>query len=78
MSEIVPTTELDCRGLTCPVPALKTKKAISGLAAGEILKVISTDPGSIADMESFSQMTGHEILDKSENDGEFVFYFRKV
>jgi len=78
MSDITPTLELDCRGMNCPLPVLKTKKAIVGLAAGDVLKVIATDPGSVADMAAFSRRTGHEILDQSEGGGEFVFYFRKV
>ena len=78
MSEIEPTSELDCRGLNCPLPVIRTKKVIGEMAAGDILKVVATDPGSIADMAAFSRRTGHEILEQSEGGGEFVFYFRKV
>jgi tRNA 2-thiouridine synthesizing protein A len=77
MSEITPTLELDCRGMNCPLPVLKTKKAIVGLAAGDVLKVTATDPGAVADMAAFSRRTGHEILDQSAEGGEFVFFFRK-
>jgi tRNA 2-thiouridine synthesizing protein A len=79
MSEtaITPTSELDCRGLNCPLPVLKTKKALMPLASGEVLKVIATDPGSIADMAAFSRQTGHELLDQSEGGGEYTFFFRR-
>lgn len=76
-SAISPTSELDCRGLNCPLPVLKTKKAIVPLASGDVLKVVATDPGSVADMAAFSRTTGHELLDQSEGDGEFVFVFRR-
>ena len=76
MSDITPTQELDARGLNCPLPVLRTKKAIKGLASGDVLKVVATDPGSVADMAAFSRRTHHEILDQSEGDGEFVFFFK--
>jgi len=77
MSDLAPTEELDCRGMNCPLPVLKTKKAIVRLASGDILKVIATDPGVRADFEAFSRRTGHEIVERSEDSGEFVFVFRK-
>ncbi len=70
--------ELDCRGLNCPLPILKTKKALGGLAGGEVLRMVATDPGSIADMEAFSRRTGNQIVDQSEGEGEFVFFIRKA
>lgn len=73
---LTPTSELDCRGLNCPLPVLRTKKAIVALESGDILKMVATDPGSVADMEAFSRQTGHELLEQSEGDGEFVFFFR--
>ncbi len=72
-----PTSELDCRGMNCPLPVLKTKKAIMPLASGDVLKVVATDPGSVADMAAFSRQTGHELLDQSEGGGEYVFFFRR-
>ena len=78
MSDITPTEELDCRGLNCPLPVLKTKKVIVRLASGDILRVVATDPGTIADFIAFSKRTGHEILEHTEDDGEFVFVFRKA
>ena len=78
MSRIAPTVELDVRGMNCPLPVLKTKKAIVNLATGDILKVTATDPGSLADMQAFSRHTGHEIIEHSRDDGEFVFFLRKA
>jgi len=78
MSDITPTQELDCRGMNCPLPVLKTKKTLKSLAAGDVLKVIATDPGSVADMAAFSRSTGNEILDQSAGGGEYTFYFRRV
>ena len=69
---------LDARGLNCPLPILRTKKAISGLKPGEILEVISTDPGSVKDLDSFCAQTGNEMLSSRQADGEFLFRIRKV
>ena len=76
MSEITPTQKLDCRGLNCPLPVLKAERAMGRLASGDVLEVVATDPGSVADMVAFSRRTGHEILDQSEGGGEFVFFLR--
>ena len=78
MPDITPTQELDCRKLNCPMPVLKTKKALVALATGDVLRVVATDPGSVADMGAFSRRTGHELIDQSEGGGEFVFFFRKA
>lgn len=77
VEEITAAAELDCRGLNCPLPILKTKKAITGLETGQILKMVATDPGSIPDVAAFSRRTGNEIVQQSEGDGEFVFFLRK-
>jgi tRNA 2-thiouridine synthesizing protein A len=69
---------LDCKGLNCPLPILKTKKALDGMAAGQVLEMTATDPGSKPDMEAFSRRTGHELLDAKESDGVFIFYIRKI
>ena len=69
--------ELDARGMNCPLPVLKTKKTIDGMAAGQILKVIATDPGSVNDMDSWARRTGNEIVEREENDGEFVYFIKK-
>lgn len=77
MGEINADAELDCRGMSCPIPILKTKKAIDGLTAGQILKMIATDPGSVNDINAWSRRTGNELLDSSSNDSEYTFYLRK-
>ena len=69
---------LDVKGLNCPLPILRTKKALTGLAAGDVLKMVATDPGAVPDMAAFSRRTGHQIVDQHEGDGEFVFLVRKV
>jgi len=76
--DLVIALELDCRGMNCPLPILKTKKAITGLDAGDVLRVVATDPGSVADMAAFSRRTGNEIIEQGEGEGEFTFLFRKV
>ncbi|HRJ51967.1 MAG TPA: sulfurtransferase TusA family protein [Candidatus Thiothrix moscowensis] len=70
--------ELDARGLNCPLPILRTKKAINGLASGEVLKVIATDPGSVKDMEAFCKQTGNEMVSSSEAGGEYTFMIKKA
>ena len=69
--------ELDARGLNCPLPILRTKKALGTLISGQILKVISTDPGSVKDMQAFARQTGNELLSSAETSGEFVFYLKR-
>jgi tRNA 2-thiouridine synthesizing protein A len=69
---------LDTRGLNCPLPILRTKKALSELGTGETLAVISTDPGSLKDMHAFCKQTGHDLVSSSSNQGEFEFLIRKA
>ncbi|OBS08393.1 sulfurtransferase TusA family protein [Acidihalobacter prosperus] len=69
--------ELDARGLNCPLPILRTKKAINELSSGETLKVIATDPGAVKDFEAFCKQTGNELVEHSEAGGEFTFLLRK-
>ena len=71
------TKELDARGLNCPLPILKTKKSLDGMAAGEILKVVSTDAGSVKDMQAFAKQTGNELVGSQESGKEYVFFLRK-
>jgi tRNA 2-thiouridine synthesizing protein A len=68
---------LDARGLNCPLPILRAKKAIAGLGAGELLEIIATDPGSVKDFEAFCKQTGNELVDSSESGGEYHFTIRK-
>lgn len=70
-------TELDARGLNCPLPILRTKKSMNGMAAGEVLKVLATDPGSVKDMEAFAKQTGNEVVGSTEDGGEFIFFIKK-
>ncbi len=69
--------ELDARGLNCPLPILRTKKTLSELASGQVLKVSATDPGSVKDMQAFAKQTGNELVSSAENAGEYVFLIRK-
>ncbi|MBI5183057.1 MAG: sulfurtransferase TusA family protein [Nitrospinae bacterium] len=69
---------LDCKGLNCPLPILKTKKAIEDLQIGQILEMHATDPGSKNDMAAWSKRTGNEIIKTNENNGVFIFFVRKT
>jgi len=69
--------ELDAKGLNCPLPILRAKKAINGLTAGQVLKIIATDPGSIKDFEAFCKQTGNELLSSAEADGAYEFMIKK-
>lgn len=77
MSEITFDTELDCRGLNCPIPILKTKKAVDALNTGQILKMLSTDPGSVNDVQSWSKRTENMLLDHAEDGGVYSFLIQK-
>jgi tRNA 2-thiouridine synthesizing protein A len=68
---------LDCTGLTCPMPILKTKKAIDAMQVGQVLKMIATDPGSVPDMNAWSAKTGHELLSHSQDGEKFIFFVKK-
>ena len=69
--------EIDTRGLNCPLPILRTKKALSDVQSGQVLKIVATDPGSVKDFETFSKQTGHHLLSHSEANGEFTFLMKK-
>ena len=69
--------ELDARGLNCPLPILRTKKAINGMTHGQVLRVLATDPGSINDLGAFCQQTGNELLSSEQNGAEYAFLIRK-
>ena len=69
--------ELDTRGLNCPLPILKAKKALSDMQSGELLKVISTDPGSVRDFQAFSRQTGNELVEQVTSGDEFVHLLRR-
>jgi tRNA 2-thiouridine synthesizing protein A len=69
--------ELNARGLSCPLPIVKTKKALADMTSNQVLKVISTDTGSVKDMAAFAEQTGNSLLSTVEENGEFVFYMKK-
>ena len=69
--------ELDARGLSCPLPILKTKKALADLTSGQVLKVTATDPGSIKDMQAFANQTGNPLLETSQENKDYVFFLKK-
>jgi len=68
---------LDAKGLSCPLPILKTKKAVEALTKDQVLKVETTDPGSKNDMASWAKRTGNEIVKVEEGSGTFTFYIKK-
>ena len=69
--------ELDARGLNCPLPILKTKKSLADMTTGQVLKVVSTDCGSVKDMQAFSNQTGNELLASTEASGEYTFLLKQ-
>ena len=69
--------ELDTRGLNCPLPILKAKKALADMGSGEVLKVVSTDPGSVRDFQAFARQTGNELVEHGERDGAFYFLMKR-
>jgi tRNA 2-thiouridine synthesizing protein A len=69
--------ELDARGLNCPLPILKTKKSLADMTSGQILKVISTDCGSVKDMQAFANQTGNALVSQAEENGEYIFFMQK-
>lgn len=78
MPDIKEDVVLDARDLLCPMPVVKAGKQIRSLADGQILKILATDRGSIADFPAWAEDTGNELLEWHEEDGMFVFYVRKV
>ncbi len=76
---MVETTDetLDARGLKCPLPVLRARKAIRNIGKGETLAVLATDPGTMKDFKAFCDATGHALISAAENDGEFHFLIRR-
>lgn len=68
---------LDVKGLKCPLPVLKAKKAIEGLAVGQVLEVVATDPGSMADFKAWAKNTGHELVDAQEQGGVYTYKIKR-
>ena len=69
--------ELDARGLNCPLPILRTKKTLQDMGAGQTLKIVATDPGSVKDFQAFAKQTGNELLSSAENNKEFEFFIKR-
>jgi len=69
--------ELDARGLQCPLPIVKTKKQLNDMASGQVLRVVSTDVGSLKDMEAFAEQTGNALISTETLGKEFVFFLRR-
>ena len=69
--------ELDARGLNCPLPILRAKKALGELTSGQVLRIMATDPGSVKDFAAFAKQTGTELLSSAENNKEFEFYIKR-
>ncbi|MCR4396015.1 MAG: sulfurtransferase TusA family protein [Candidatus Saccharicenans sp.] len=78
MTEFIPDATLDNSGLACPMPIIKTKKAIDGMQVGQILKMIATDPGSVSDVQAWVGKTGHELLKHEQEGDKYIFYIRKA
>jgi tRNA 2-thiouridine synthesizing protein A len=69
--------ELDARGLNCPLPILRTKKALTDMTSGQVLKIVATDPGAVKDFQAFSKQTGNALLSSYSVENELVFYMQK-
>ncbi|MEN9472990.1 MAG: hypothetical protein RLZZ495_1079 [Pseudomonadota bacterium] len=70
--------ELDASDLACPLPIVKTKKALSGMTSGQVLRVIATDSGSETDMPIFAEQTGNTLLHQSSEGGQYIFFLKKA
>jgi tRNA 2-thiouridine synthesizing protein A len=69
--------ELDTRGLNCPLPILKAKKALADMVSGETLRVVATDPGSVRDFQAFSRQTGNELVEQHDEGELFIHVLRR-
>jgi len=76
-AEISFDKELDARGLSCPLPILRAKKALADMASGQVLKIVATDPGSIRDFKAFAKQTGNELLGQQEADELFIHFLKR-
>ena len=77
MTEQAYYQELDCQGLLCPLPIIKTKQAMDKLAVGQVLRMLSTDAGSVNDVQAWVRQTGNELLNHEESGGVYTYYLRK-
>ena len=69
--------ELDARGLNCPLPILRAKKALTDMTSGQVLRILATDRGSVKDFQAFSKQTGNALLSSETADTEFIFFMKK-
>jgi tRNA 2-thiouridine synthesizing protein A len=69
--------EFDASGMSCPLPIVKTKKALADMESGQVLRVIATDTGAVKDMQAFADQTGNVLLSNTEEGGKFVFFMQK-
>jgi tRNA 2-thiouridine synthesizing protein A len=69
--------EIDTRGMFCPLPILKAKKALADMVSGEVLKILATDPSSVRDFQAFAKQTGNTLLEQSETNGEWAHCLRR-
>lgn len=72
------TTTVDCRGMICPMPVIKLSAAIRTLKVGDVVELLATDPGAVADLEAFERQTGHRVLERSESDGVLRFLVQRT
>ena len=69
--------EIDTRGLNCPLPILKAKKALNELTSGQMLKIVATDPGSVRDFQAFAKQTGNELVEQQTAGADFIHVMRR-
>jgi tRNA 2-thiouridine synthesizing protein A len=69
--------EVDARGLNCPLPILRAKKALNDMASGQVLRILATDPGSVKDFQAFCKQTGNDLLSQAEANKEFTFFLKR-
>ena len=69
--------EVDARGLNCPLPILKAKKALADMLSGQVLHILATDPGSVRDFQAFAKQTGNELLSQSSHENNFEFFMKR-
>ena len=78
MTEFTPDKTLDARGLKCPMPVVKTSQEIKNIEVGNVLEVLATDPGSIADINAWTKSTGNELLKMGKDEGVFQFFIKRI
>lgn len=74
---MTPDRELDVKGLNCPLPILRTKKALAEMQSGQLLRVLATDPGAVKDFQAFAKQTGNELVEQQTVGAEFIHILRR-